>query len=1181
MKSLIGILKNRNFILGLFLFILVLIIIGAGFLYQWSWERQIFGLLLILFFWVIILMYTRLQAVKSASFIENSIKIQAEQNILAARPDKQEEIGQLKDQLTAAIQALKKSNLGKGISGKSALYALPWYMFIGPPGAGKTTAIENSGLEFPCGSDRIRGVGGTRNCDWFFSSSAILLDTAGRYTTEEEDREEWNSFLEILKKYRKKKPINGVIIGVSIADLFNSNAEDVENSAKVIRTRIDELVQKLGVRFPVYLVFTKCDLIQGFVEFFGDFTRVEREQIWGGTFSAELQNDPDPAGVFKKESHKLYESLILARLKRLNNPMQREEKRKVYTFPLEFNSGNENLSKFIETLFRQNPYQENPYFRGFYFTSGTQEGIPIDRVIQSIAKQFDLPTETIEKFDPEMETKSYFINDLFSNVIIPDQNLVGHTSRMATKRGLMKFGIATAVVALLVALLIGFTSSYIKFKNDANALVGIINKVKSIRWTEESFSNNFYELEQFRQHLEKLGDIPMLGKGIYQGNEMVESANQLYYTKLKPFVDRYLYDEVLTNRLNAYVTNREDMYRDEAYNYLRTYLLMSSEVNKLRDSQSEKIFLNSEVLALVDTMLEDRFNFAYQATQNNNLQLLQATIKKQISYFIEILSSDNQYLSGQVSEISFKTNRLLVNQVRSKLGTPNIFDIYARLKREGLVKGQSISLSQAIGGRHSDLFQSEEEVPGFFTKTGYESFVSTQFEKAIQNPEQDDWVLGAKSEQLPDEMQDQSAMEKQLWLYYYRDYSKAWWNFLKSINVRSFDSFSIASTRLKILGDFADSPLRRLLETVSLNTNFESEINKKAQGLREKLGIERSQHPVDREFFVVHTLNSDEGGNLTNILAQYELIASVLESLDEEPVSGSAEYAALVIGQRTGEFPEAIRVLRKSLRGMDINVQQEIFNQPVMFSWRVILKNTKKHLNKIWEDQVYNNYKMTLAEYYPFNASSRTEAPIADLVSFFQGSSGILWDFVNKDLSPFVREDGWVAKTWEGNGITLSNPAKTGLQKATNLTAGLGLKGGSDLQLVFSILPQMPTPTGVVDQVNLIIDGREIEYRMGRPRWSEYSWPGYQGTAMARLEVNAKQWGYAPLDFTSDWGWFRLLDLANIQKISASNFDLQWKFSAGNAPELVIKFKLRASSINNPFGQKNFFALSFPRTLFQ
>src|SRR6185503_14461788 len=122
-----------------------------------------------------------------------------------------EQIVQIEQEFAAAVDSLKRSKLGKGVPGQSALYALPWYVVIGPPAAGKTTAITASGLDFPLGANRVRGIGGTRNCDWFFSTSAILLDTAGRYTTASEDRDEWLKFLGLLKRYRRRAPVNGVI----------------------------------------------------------------------------------------------------------------------------------------------------------------------------------------------------------------------------------------------------------------------------------------------------------------------------------------------------------------------------------------------------------------------------------------------------------------------------------------------------------------------------------------------------------------------------------------------------------------------------------------------------------------------------------------------------------------------------------------------------------------------------------------------------------------------------------------------------------------------------------------------------------------------------------------------------------------------------------------------------------
>ncbi len=54
------------------------------------------------------------------------------------------EAAALQEKLAAAMTTLRKARGKRG-----ALYEQPWYVIIGPPGAGKTTALLNAGLNFP------------------------------------------------------------------------------------------------------------------------------------------------------------------------------------------------------------------------------------------------------------------------------------------------------------------------------------------------------------------------------------------------------------------------------------------------------------------------------------------------------------------------------------------------------------------------------------------------------------------------------------------------------------------------------------------------------------------------------------------------------------------------------------------------------------------------------------------------------------------------------------------------------------------------------------------------------------------------------------------------------------------------------------------------------------------------
>ena len=117
------------------------------------------------------------------------------------------------------------------------------------------------------------------------------------------------------------------------------------------------------------------------------------------------------------------------------------------------------------------------------------------------------------------------------------------------------------------------------------------------------------------------------------------------------------------------------------------------------------------------------------------------------------------------------------------------------------------------------------------------------------------------------------------------------------------------------------------------------------------------------------------------------------------------------------------------------------------------------------------------------------------------------------------------------------------------------------------------------EQIKLSIDGQELVYRMGKPTWESLIWPNPESISSARLEVRTRIGIYRPQQFDGAWGWFRLLDQAIIQKSTASDFNVEWRFPPDQNYEIQVKFKIRANSINNPFGQEHFFSISLPSSL--
>jgi type VI secretion system protein ImpL len=314
--------------------------------------------------------------------------------------------------------------------GKSrAIEELPWYVMIGAPGSGKTTALLNSGLRFPLytrdgSSASIPGVGGTRSCDWWFADEAVLLDTAGRYTTQDSDRKAdaaaWHGFLGLLQQARPERPLNGALVTVSALDLMLWTKAERARFTAHVRMRLSEMYAALNQRFPIYVLVTKTDLLAGFTDFFGDLDFTARQQVWGTTFDHEV--DPSfIAAPYGKDFIELEERLGAEMLARLHEERDLQRRASIYRFPQQFHALGPLVGEFLAQAFGTQVNHRTLQLRGVYYTSGTQEGNPIDRVLVSLARTFRLERGATAAVGNS--GKSFFVTRLLREVVFPEANL--------------------------------------------------------------------------------------------------------------------------------------------------------------------------------------------------------------------------------------------------------------------------------------------------------------------------------------------------------------------------------------------------------------------------------------------------------------------------------------------------------------------------------------------------------------------------------------------------------------------------------------------------------------------------------------------------------------------------------------------------------------------------------------
>lgn len=389
-----------------------------------------------------------------------------------------------------------------------SVYKMPWFVLMGEPGCGKTASLIHSGLDFPLGKDEVAGFGGTRNYNWWFTNESVILDTAGRIAFQEEgttDKLEWEYFLKLLLKNRPRCPINGVIVAVPADKLLRDSAEERQQKATILRERLRQIHQLLGIRFPTFFLITKMDLVGGFGEFFEEI-RVDlqqRNQMFGWSRPGEFQESYDP-GEFPDAFDEVYLRIRDWGMRYLQRKATDEELGMIVTFPEAFRQLRDPLNDYVATVFQKSPLLEPPFFRGFYFTSAVQEGAPIFDVFartQSGSAVAERPTKAVD-------SKAFFIHDLYQHKVFAEQGLVFRSAKHVTLNKRMRrfvwIGSGTMALFMLVFSIIGLfgvRDLIINPRDDCNTAAEVIAQVDQRGATYGDLGNNLELAKRLAAHV--------------------------------------------------------------------------------------------------------------------------------------------------------------------------------------------------------------------------------------------------------------------------------------------------------------------------------------------------------------------------------------------------------------------------------------------------------------------------------------------------------------------------------------------------------------------------------------------------------------------------------------------------------------------------------------------------------
>jgi type VI secretion system protein ImpL len=1094
---------------------------------------------------------------------------------LTSGPDAGEaEIALLRGRIEATLQRLKTA---PGGDGKRHLYELPWYMLIGPPGAGKTTALVRSGISF-VGSDgrgveAVRGVAGTRNCDWWFAEDAVLLDTAGRYMVQDSDkdadRKAWLGFVDLLKTYRPRAPINGAIVATPLVELAAMGDDARRAHARMLRERLSELRERLGVEFPVYVLFTKLDQAAGFVEFFdGLKTKEERRQVWGFTLPLiRDKNAESPVAKIREEFDQLLIRLSDYMFDRLQEESDPRRRMLIHGFPQQITSLRAAAEEFLDGMFSQSRYEHGTLLRGVYLTSGTQEGTPVDRIMGMLARSFGLPEARQAALTGA--GRSYFLGDLLEKVIFPEARLVSTDPRVESRliwtgRGVYAASAAAIVVAL--GLWTWSALNNVALINEAQAMLPPY--LKSVA----PYADKVVRDPDLRPIVEPLNQLRVLagidrpaapfsaGFGLYQGRKLEGAGMQAYR--------RALNDLMLPRLLlqfDGYV-NATMQQPALQYEVLKAYLMLGN-AGPLDRGQIEQLLVDQWTLAYPDAG-DERLRTALK----QHLEALLAGPLANITLDKPTIDRARANLSkAPLAERAYAA--IVASQAAQELQEWRIIDNAGPSADQVLVRRSGKPLTAGV--------------PGLFTRAGFYHVFLPQIATVARTLEEERWVLNAAP--AASAVTAGKALETNIVQLYETEFIDRWDAMLGDLAIVPFHNNTDAARIVGILAS-PTSPFPTLFRAVAQETTLTkppeelavaaqllpgkaAEVQNTAAQLG-KLGAAAGIIPtgpqpgaaVEQHFKRLAQYAGTGNGSApiddtTRSLNETYLQLNKLAGSGGDLLHGGAADSGAVLRKLQADAAQ----LPQPLAGMIGSIGQG--------ATALTAAGTREQLRSDWNSAVLPYCMQALEGRYPIKRDSQIDVTLDDFVRLF-ATGGQIDDFFNKNMKPFVDNSRvpWRWQKTDAGDLGLGADALAQFQRAAKIRDGFFGPGGAQPSMKFQI-----TPTALdagTKQAILEIDAATVSYSHGPPVPSTVQWPSPTGSSQVRLALQPVDDSTTPsLSASGPWAWFRLIDQGRIESGGATD-KLKLTFTLGAHQ---ISYDVQAGSVLNPLTLRDVGEFRCPR----
>jgi type VI secretion system protein ImpL len=1068
-------------------------------------------------------------------------------------------------------------NMKQSLNKHNYLYALPWYLVLGLENAGKTSLINRSGQNFVFSS--VMRASGQKSenpysFDWWVGDESVLIDPDGELLTQgnrseenngEMERRLWLHFVNWLERTRSRRPLNGIVLALDVSHLATATASERKAYANLLRARLRELMETLSTRLPVYISLTKLDLLYGFEPFFKHYTKAQREEVLGFTFSMDSVDNLDSwLEEFVSEYTQFVERINDMLPHTVSAPMTLEERNAIYSFTRQIAGLKDILELFFQEALASDQFSTSALVRGAYFTSVYQQGVPSNAFDDAASRRYGL-SHAINTAQRAKNSTVYFTEKLFTHIIYPEAGLASDNFRVArNKRRLLMLSFVACSIATV--LLVGnWHRNYMSNVQHADKVLAKVNQYKeqfSGNKSLKSQQNVLDPLNQIREATLEFGFFREKPKyisdfGLYQGHTIGPKVEETYLNLLETRLLPLLMADVVVD-LNQAQTDEEKLA------VLRVYRMLVDKSGRYQDY-------------VLDYFAK------YWQQEFSGQRKIQEDLLGHLEYAMRHTDLEADRLNGDKdAESVMKPYDRVIARAQTELSTmPNDQRVYRNLKLSAqTLLGPAVNLRSLVGPVFDVVFEERVMnseslyIPQMLTKRGFEDFFMPQSESVSELALIDSWVLGqTKTAQFSEA--DKQALRDKIRSLYVADYTNTWRAALNEIDVKYFNDINDAVMVLENLTSNLE-PMQRLLRTLDNNTQLFTTLPADDAAQNELL-----KSPKYKVASMIETPFADLNGMLTQVDGQPAYINEVLASVDELKSYLTSIKDAPDVGMAALDATKArvklinadpIYTLKRISSGLP-KPMDSMFAKLADESWYVVKQEAIKHLEVRWTEDVYAPFQSKLAGRYPFTQGSKKDASLQDFESFF-APNGTLDSFYNNQLKMFIEENITVTADDSAQSI-IRKEVLDQIQQAQKIREAFFNRKGI-LDVNFSVEPMSLTNNKRRSLLN--VDGQFLAYSHGPRESVELIWPNtLRDSAVSKVTLIPTKSNMSPrsVQLQGPWAFFRLLDKASVVSASPTSVDFKFDVDGG---EMIYRVNSEADA--NPFTERLFKSFKLSKTLY-